>query len=568
LFSNLPVPGSKEITLLSIVSGDLYLPIGFLLDPLSLLMLLIVTGISLLVQVYSLGYMAHDPGFARYYGFMSFFVWSMSNLVLSPTILQLFLFWELVGMSSYLLIGFWFEKFSATRAGRKAFIMTRIGDISFYLGLLMLMVHTGTLSIVELTSTRMPHEMPAPLLTLSVLLVFGGIIGKSAQFPLMTWLPDAMEGPTPVSALLHSATMVAAGVFLFARLFPLFSLSETAMTVTLFIATVSMLMSATMAMVSRDIKQVWAYSTISQLGFMIMGLGAGGYVAGVFHLTTHAVFKALLFLCAGVLIHHYHTNDLFEIGRKGGRSQKIPMVCLIIAAASLSGVWPLSGFFSKERIVTQLALLDNPAWLIAGFVGIFLTAYYTARLIFIVLFPKEVIKPQLSGHSSGLSTAAMLIPLIVLAGFTLILGFTEDELFRLLSPENYEALHGPAWLAPLSIALVALAIVIAWIEFGRKQSAQVGFVERSPACSEFFKQRWYLDHLYGWINSRLLEKGIAEFCKNSDLRWIDGLIRGLCSGLISSGRALATGHRIQIQSKLVVIFGVVFGLIVFMLIIG
>jgi len=316
-----------------LVSGDINIPFGFLLDQTSLLMLTVVAAISFLVQVYSLGYMAGDAGFSRYYAFMSLFVWAMMNLTLSLTMLQLYVFWELVGLSSYLLIGFWYEKFSATEAGKKAFVMTRFGDVAFFLGLLLVLVHLGNLNILEMNSPQVTTRMSPALITFSSLLIFGGIIGKSAQFPLMTWLPDAMEGPTPVSALLHSATMVAAGVFLFGRLFPFFSHSATAMAVFLAIGTISMLLASTMAMVSRDIKQVWAYSTISQLGFMIMGLAAGSYFAGMFHLTTHAGFKALLFLCAGVFIHAFESNDVFEISRQGGRRLKIPMICTAIAVA-------------------------------------------------------------------------------------------------------------------------------------------------------------------------------------------------------------------------------------------
>ena len=343
-----------------VVSGDITIPFGFLLDQTSLLMLCVVATISFLVQVYSLGYMAGDAGFSRYYAFMSLFAWAMMNLTLAPTMLQLYIFWELVGLSSYLLIGFWYEKFSATEAGKKAFVMTRFGDVAFFLGLLLVLVHLGNLNILAMNGPQVTARMPSTYITIAALLIFGGIIGKSAQFPLLTWLPDAMEGPTPVSALLHSATMVAAGVYLFGRLFPFFSNSATAMGIFLIIGTISMLLASTMAMVTRDIKQVWAYSTISQLGFMIMGLAAGSYFAGMFHLTTHAGFKALLFLCAGVFIHRFESNDMFDISRQGGRRLKIPMVCTIIAAAALAGLPPLSGFFSKEIILNTLTDLNNP----------------------------------------------------------------------------------------------------------------------------------------------------------------------------------------------------------------
>ena len=252
------------------------------------------------------------------------------------------------GLSSYLLIGFWYEKFSATEAGKKAFVMTRLGDICLFLGILLVLVNLGNLNIQDLNGPAVVERMSPDFVTLCALLIFGGIVGKSAQFPLLTWLPDAMEGPTPVSALLHSATMVAAGAFLFARLFPFMSQSPTAMTVFLTIGTVTMVLAATMAVVDRDIKKVWAYSTISQLGYMIMGLGAGSYFAGFFHLSTHAAFKALLFLCSGVWIHYYETNDMFQIAARGARQFKIPMICLVLAAASLSGVPPSRGFSAKR----------------------------------------------------------------------------------------------------------------------------------------------------------------------------------------------------------------------------
>jgi NADH-quinone oxidoreductase subunit L len=371
-----------------LVSGDINIPLGYLLDPTSLLMLTTVALISFLIQVYSLGYMAGDPGFSRYYAFLSLFVWAMMCLALAPNLFQLYIFWELVGLSSYFLIGFWYEKFSASQAGKKALVMTRVGDVSLLLGILLVLLHLGNLNILEIDSPEVAAHMSPNLLTLSALLIFGGIIGKSAQFPLLTWLPDAMEGPTPVSALLHSSTMVAAGVYLFERLFPFFLLSPVAMTVGLAIGAVSMLMAATMAMVSRDMKQILAYSTISQLGFMIMGLDAGSFFSGVFHLTTHAGFKALLFLCAGVFIHKYATNDIFELARQGGRGLKIPMTCTLIGAAALAGIPPLSGFFSKEAILAGLANLSNPIWLAAGLLGVFLTAYYAFRMIFILLFPR------------------------------------------------------------------------------------------------------------------------------------------------------------------------------------
>jgi NADH-quinone oxidoreductase subunit L len=547
-----------------VVTGDIQIPFGYLLDPVSLLMLMVVTVISFLVQVYSIGYMAGDPGFSRYYAFMSFFAWAMMSLTLAPTMLQLYIFWELVGLSSYLLIGFWYDKFSATEAGKKAFVMTRLGDVAFFIGLLMVLMHLGNLDIQEINSLQPSGQMPAGLITVSAVLMFGGIIGKSAQFPLLTWLPDAMEGPTPVSALLHSATMVAAGVYLFARLFPFFSLSATAMFIFLVIGTISMLMASTMAMVSRDIKQVWAYSTISQLGFMIMGLAAGSYFAGVYHLTTHAGFKALLFLCSGVFIHAYESNDIFEISDRGGRNLKTPTICILIAAAALAGLPPLSGFFSKELILAGLADLNNPIWLAAGLLGAFLTAYYAFRLIFILIFPRAQTPPSAGAaahshanehHSTHYGLMAW--PLIILAAITLVLGLYQEPLDRFLSGQTaFEAQTDGhhAWLPFVALAIAAAGVGLAWLEFGRRDAERVGFVEKIPALNAFFGRRWYIDDFYRLCLDNIVYRVFADLCKQNDDQVIDGSIAGLSKATVASGRILSRLHLTMVQYRLLVIF--------------
>ncbi|WP_321492911.1 NADH-quinone oxidoreductase subunit L [uncultured Desulfobacter sp.] len=551
-----------------ITAGDLNIPFGLMVDPLNMLMLLIVTMICFLVQIYSLGYMSEDPGFSRYYGYMSLFAWAMICLVLATTLLQLYIFWELVGVSSYLLIGFWFEKFSASKAGKKAFIMTRAGDFAFFCGLLLLLT-AGNVSQITQINHQAAQNMPPALVTLSGLLILGGIIGKSAQFPLMTWLPDAMEGPTPVSALLHSATMVAAGVYLLARLFPFFSLSDVVMTTVLSVGTISMLMAATMAMVATDIKQVWAFSTISQLGYMLMGLGSGGYFAGVFHLATHAAFKALLFLCAGVLIHAYHTNDIFEIAQKGAGRMKITITCMIIAACALIGLWPFSGFFSKEAILSSLSGLDSPLWLAAGVAGVFMTAYYTTRLVFILLLPRN------DGPEKTAATAvppeqrfeppAMAAPLVVLACITLGAGFLHGILWTWLVPQgSHGTAHGFSWPIFLwSQGAAAAAILIAWYEFGRKKAFQVGFVERFPWLYILFKNRWYLDHFYQWAFSRIVDKGLSKWCKENDDRVIDGIVHALGKTVLFGGNRISGWHNTMIQTKLRAVFAILFALIFF-----
>ncbi len=552
-----------------LVSGKLYVPFGFMLDQLSLLMLTIVAGISFLVQVYSLGYMAGDPGFARYYAFQSLFAWAMMTMTIAPTMLQFYVFWELVGLASYFLIGFYYEKFSASEAGKKAFVMTRLGDIAFFLGLLLVLLHFGNLNILDMNSVDVTARMSPLLITISAILIFGGVAGKSAQFPLLTWLPDAMEGPTPVSALLHSATMVAAGVYMFARIFPFFSKSATAMTIFLAIGTITMLLASTMAMVTRDIKQVWAFSTISQLGFMVMGLAAGSYFAGIFHLTTHAGFKALLFLCSGVFIHEFETNDFFEIGKYGGRGLKVPIVCITLAAAALSGLPPLSGFFSKEAIMGGLAELPNPIWLWAGLLGAFLTAYYSFRLIFAILFPKKIEEVHHAehgghGHGEGHHHAGlywvMAWPLIILAAVTLVLGFFQTPLENFLVGHHGGAEgHGGghhAWLLYVAVGLALSGVALAWLEFGRKGASQVGFVERLEPVKTLFAERWYIDHFYRLFLDYVIYGIFSNLFTRNDRQVIDGGIDGLCRATVGGGRMLSFLQSGMLQYNLMVMFAV------------
>ncbi len=555
-----------------LISGNIYIPFGFLLDELSLLMLTIVAVISFLVQVYSLGYMAGDPGFSRYYAFQSLFAWAMMTMCIAPTMLQFYVFWELVGLASYLLIGFYFEKFSASEAGKKAFVMTRFGDVAFFLGLLLVLLNFGNLNILDMNGVDVTARMSPTLITISAILIFGGVAGKSAQFPLLTWLPDAMEGPTPVSALLHSATMVAAGVYMFARIFPFFSNSASAMTLFLAIGTITMLLASTMAIVTRDIKQVWAYSTISQLGFMVMGLAAGSYFAGVFHLTTHAGFKALLFLCSGVFIHEYETNDMFEIGRHGGRGLKIPMVCMTIAAAALSGIPFLSGYFSKEAIMGALAGMHNPIWLLGGLLGAFLTAYYSFRLIFLILFPSKIEKVHHAEHGGHVADHGhdahhhaglywvMAWPLIILATVTVVLGFFQTPLENfLLGHHGAAGAHGGGhhvWLPWVAVGLALSGVGLAWLEFGRKGASQVGFVERMEPVKTLFAERWYIDHFYRRFLDYVIYGIFSNLFTRNDRQVIDGGIDGICRATVGGGRVLSFLQSGMLQYNLMVMFAV------------
>jgi NADH-quinone oxidoreductase subunit L len=357
--------------------------------------------------------------------------------------------------------------------------------------------------------------------------------------------------------------MVAAGVYLFARLFPYFSLSSTAMLVFLAIGTISMLMASTMAMVSRDIKQVWAYSTISQLGFMIMGLAAGSYFAGIYHLTTHAGFKALLFLCSGVFIHAYESNDIFEISERGGRRLKTPTICIIIAAAALAGLPPLSGFFSKELILAALAELNNPIWLVAGLLGAFLTAYYAFRLIFILIFPqppRQGPDAPAQGHSGDHSAVAYMLmawPLVILAAATVVLGLYQQPLDQFITGQAAIGAHAAAhhaWLPFAALAIAAAGVGLAWLEFGRQGAARVGFVEKIPALNTLFARRWYIDDFYRFCLDYIVYKGFANLCKQNDDHVIDGSIDGLSKATIVSGRFLSRLHLTMVQYRLLVIF--------------
>ena len=322
-----------------------------------------------------------------------------------------------------------------------------------------------------------------------------------------------------------------------------------------------MLLSSTMAMVSRDIKQVWAYSTISQLGFMIMGLAAGSFFAGVFHLTTHAGFKALLFLCSGVFIHHVDSNDIFDIARSGGRRLKIPMICITVAAAALAGVPPLSGFFSKEAILGALGDLDNPLWLMTGLAGAFLTAYYAFRLIFILLFPKEISADRSPDHKAehGHGTYwVMAWPLIILAAITVVLGFFQGYFENILNmsqsslSDSGDSHH--LWLPFAALGMALGGIILAWLEFGRRGAEQVGFVERIPALYNLFAERWYIDRLYRWLLDMVIYNVFSRLFTLNDNRVIDGTIDGLGKGTIGLGRLVSFLHSGMVQYRLLAIF--------------
>ncbi len=538
--------------------GGIDIAFGALLDGRTLLMGAIVGVITFAVLIYSLGYMKNDPSKGRFFASLALFEWSMLSFAYAPNLLQGFIFWEMVGLASFLLIGFWYHKPSAVAAAKKAFIMTRIGDVGMFIGLILLFSSTGTLDILAIQelfgAPGNPANVSPHTTELIAGLLFLGVMGKSAQFPLHTWLPDAMEGPTPVSALLHSATMVAAGVFLFARFHEVFLDAPTVMTVALVIATVTALLASTMAMVATDMKKVLAYSSISQLGFMIMGLAAGSLYAGLFHLTTHAIFKALLFLSAGAFIHHFGTNDIVAIGRAGGRKLKFATAGLVVGGLALAGVPVFAGFWSKEAILHALHGPGLTLFLVAAYLGAFLTAYYTFRLIFLVVLPNagsaamedEPAPPGGHGahdhHGAHGEPLTMGLPIAVLAILAAIAGlpFIGDALGALIGRAD-EVLHVSIVEMILPVSIVLAGVGLAWIDFGMNTAPQRGIVAWVPSVEKVFKNRWYLDELYQRTVVALTDT-IARALFFSETRGFDGAGDGVANTTLAIGKATAKTH--------------------------
>jgi NADH-quinone oxidoreductase subunit L len=553
--------------------GNLQIDFGLKLDALSLMMLLIVTGVGGAIHIYSYGYMDEDPGKARFFAFMSLFTFSMLGIVLANNFIEMFIFWELVGVSSYLLIGFWFEKPSAGDAAKKAFIVNRLGDFGFLLGILMLWgwksvwqnefneygpnflnfdalkyfiqnhVGLGQMLHPEMSLEKFSGENF--MLTTIGLLLFCGAVGKSAQFPLHVWLPDAMEGPTPVSALIHAATMVAAGVYMLCRIF--FLLDADALHVIAYIGGFTALLAALIAVQQNDIKRIIAYSTLSQLGYMVMAVGLAGPVPAMFHLTTHAFFKALLFLSAGsVIIALHHEQDIW---RMGDLRRKMPVTfwTFLVGALALSGVWPLSGFFSKDGILAQ-ALEQHNYLLFAN--GVFiagLTTFYIFRLFFVVFFGKE--KSETASHAHE-SSAVMTLPLIVLAVFSVIGGVIgiQGIYHGMFAEEAGEstgfaaALFEPFTHSPLAASCGILAVIIgfasAFVLYARAETDPLP--EKLGGLATAMKNKFYFDELYEATFVRAHDF-IAAICD-----WIDRwLVEGFCIGLVRGGTDL-TGRALRL----------------------
>jgi NADH-quinone oxidoreductase subunit L len=584
--------------------GTTKLTLGFILDPLTAGMATMVAFVGFWIFVNATGYMHDDENFTRFFTFLSLFAASMLGLVVSNNLLLLFMCWELVGLCSYLLIGFWFFKPSAAAAMKKAFITTRIGDVGFFLGILMLYAKTGTLNLYDHGHGALEQADKLALLTgwfgwsvatTIAVLLFIGAMGKSAQFPLHVWLPDAMEGPTPVSALIHAATMVAAGVFMVGRMFPLFLAGGTpghptfAMDMVLWVGCFTALFSATIAVAQFDIKRVLAYSTCSQLGFMMMGLGANGLVAGQFHLLTHAFFKALLFLGSGcVIIGTHHEQDM---RRMGGLKKSMPITfwCYFIGYLALAGVPPLAGFFSKDEILLMTFHRSKLAWAL-GTTAAFLTAFYMTRQMYMVFAGQW--RGGHAGHGHGHHGGEphevpwnMWLPIAVLSVFAVGLGFfgtpfIGGNLFHhYLGVEEAAPEGGVAVVMGASIAVGALGILLGYLVYGRKPMAHAGEADplaKTGAIFTVLNRKWYIDELYdrtvieftsfcGTV-FRFVDKVVVDgilhaiawvaWGASQVVRWvgdefiINGGFDAGCEGVRDSGRFLAKLQSGRVQNYL------------------
>jgi NADH-quinone oxidoreductase subunit L len=536
---------------------------SFLIDPLSVLMMLIVTGVGFLIHVYSIGYMKDDPGYNRFFAYMNLFIFFMLLLVMGAGYVIMFIGWEGVGLCSYLLIGFWFKNQEFNNAAKKAFIMNRIGDLGFLLGIFLLFTTFGSLNYLDIFSKAQSMQPGMGVITAITLLLFAGAVGKSAQIPLYTWLPDAMAGPTPVSALIHAATMVTAGVYVVARSNILYILAPATLTVVAVTGLATALFAASIAIYQNDIKKILAYSTISQLGYMFLGLGMGAFTGAMFHLTTHAFFKALLFLAAGSVIHAMGgEQDIRKMGGLGN-SLKKTMWVFLIGTLAITGVPPLSGFFSKDEILSSVFTSSLPLWIIAV-VGVMMTAFYMFRLYFLT-FTGKFRGPEEQKHHLHESPSVMIIPMILLAVLSFIGGiinlpdFTggSARLHSFLAPvfacsasllkmPEYKPVPSLEWLlAGSSVICVGIMILFAWYRFLKREPEIREEVVQRSFLSRLISHRYYIDELYDTLFVKpilSLSKGFHEIIEK---RIIDKLVDGIGALVIRAGntiRYLQTGH--------------------------
>lgn len=520
-------------------TDKLHIDIGVLVDPISVMMLIVVTTVSFMVHIYSIGYMKGEKGYERYFAFLSLFTFSMLGLVVAPNIFQMYIFWELVGVSSYLLIGFYYEKPSAVAASKKAFIVTRFADLGFLIGILLLSFHTKTFDFITLTDPSGPAIAQAggasflglSVITWSMIFVYLGGAGKSAMFPFHIWLPDAMEGPTPVSALIHAATMVVAGVYLVARMFPVYSLAApVALKVVAYVGGFSSLFAAIIACTQTDIKRVLAYSTISQIGYMMLALGVSGYgghaglgyMASMFHLFTHALFKALLFLGAGAIIHAVHTNLMTEMG---GLRKYLPITHLtfLIACLTIAGIPPFSGFFSKDEILAA-AFQSNKILFAVEYAVAGLTAFYMFRLYFNIFWGKET-QYQHTPHEAPFS---MTIPLIILALGAVFAGWIPFN--KLVTSDGQAFESSIEWgVAIPSILIGVLGIFVAMVMYRKENNIPEKLAATFKNTYKLAYHKFYIDEFYLFVTKKIIFRYISEPIGWFDRHIIDGTMNSIAT---------------------------------------
>lgn len=537
-----------------LTSGHLDIHIGLYIDRLTAVMLLLVTIVSSLVHIYTIGYMHGDAGYARFFSYIALFTFSMLMLVLADNLLQLFVFWEAVGLCSYLLIGHWYERASACAAATKAFLVNRVGDFGFMLGLLLVWYSFGSLNYLEV----FPAAYQAPELTMNLLgpfggtwdvsvftviclLLFAGAIGKSAQVPLHVWLPDAMEGPTPISALIHAATMVTAGVFMVARLAPLYNLSPVAMDVVALVGGATMVLGATIALTQTDIKRIVAYSTVSQLGYMIMACGLGAYASGMYHLLTHGAFKALLFLgCGSVIIALHHEQDM---RRMGGLKDKLPITywTFLVGSLALAGFPLTAGFFSKDDLLISAwsAGTLGQVLTVFGLVTALLTAFYSFRLVFVTFWGPSHVDPRHAGHIHE-PPRTITTPLLVLAGFSIVTGYLGIPSF--LEPVFSRGSEGTAHHGATGLAIMAVATLMGLAGIAGAYYAYVlhpGLPDRMARRWQGMYQgslhKWYVDEAYDRLFVQPTFDVASRLWQRVDVGMIDGAVNGVARAFAWGG---------------------------------
>ena len=522
-------------------TDTLHIDMGILIDPISVMMLIVVTTISLMVHIYSRGYMKGDDGYTKFFAFLSLFSFSMLGLVLATNLFQIYIFWELVGVSSFLLIGYYYTKTSAVAAAKKAFIVTRFADFGFLIGILIVGYYAGTFDFQTLNAVNPEGEglllqwgassfMGLSVITWALLLIFMGGAGKSAMFPLHIWLPDAMEGPTPVSALIHAATMVVAGVYLVARLFPMYYFVENgfALNIVAYVGAFSSLFAAVIALTQTDIKRVLAFSTMSQIGYMMLALGVSsykgeeglGYMASMFHLFTHAMFKALLFLGAGSVIHAVHSNYLKDMG---GLRKYMPItnITFLIAALAIAGVPPFAGFWSKDEILVA-AFEKNQ---LLYFVGLFvagLTAFYMFRLYFGIFWGKET-KYEHTPHESPLS---MVFPLLFLAFMSIVAGFIPFSEFVTADKIGFVG-HLNYTLAAVAVGTGLSGIILAWIFYKKENDLASTFANAFGVFYKWTYNKFYFDEIYLFVTKKIIFDRVSAPIAKFDKKYVDGTMEGI-----------------------------------------